>query len=383
MGEAPEKDGYDVVVVGAGVIGLACAWRIAERGLSVCVIERAATPGAGASGVAAGMLAPVTEAEWGAQALLDLNLDSAERWPAFAAELQSASALPVGYHRNGALVVAADRDDAEELRRLHAFQESLGLGVEWLGARAARRLEPALSPRIAAAIHAPHEAQADPRALVAALAAAFRSAGGEVVCGVNVTALTGDGVATAAGVVRATQVVVAAGAWSSELDGGAPPVRPVKGQILRLRRGAGQPPLADRLIRTPRCYVVDRLGGEVVIGATVEERGYDQAVTADGVYRLLEAAYEVLPDAAELEWVEAAARLRPGTPDNAPAIGRDSRDGVVWATGHYRNGILLTPVTAAAVAAIVAGEQPPSVVAPFAPERFVRAAASATAGSAA
>src|SRR5215207_5218226 len=185
MGEAPEKDGYDVVVVGAGVIGLACAWRIAERGLSVCVIERAATPGAGASGVAAGMLAPVTEAEWGAQALLDLNLDSAERWPAFAAELQSVSALPVGYHRNGALVVAADRDDAEELRRLHAFQESLGLGVEWLGPSAARRLEPALSPRIAGAIHAPHEAQADPRALITALLAALDRAGGEVVCGVE------------------------------------------------------------------------------------------------------------------------------------------------------------------------------------------------------
>jgi glycine oxidase len=330
------------------------------------------------------MLSPVTEAEWGARTLLDLNLDSAARWPSFASELRDASGREVGYHRGGALVVAADRDDAEELRRLHAFQESLGLGVEWLGPRAARQLEPALSPRVAGAIHAPHEAQADPRALVDALAVALHSAGGEVVCGVNVCGLTGDGVETDRGPVRASQVVVAAGAWSSELDGAGPPVRPVKGQILRLRRAAGQPPLAERLIRTPRCYLVDRAGGEVVIGATVEERGFDDAVTADGVYRLLEAAYEVLPDAGELEWVEAAARLRPGTPDNAPAIGRAGGDGVVWATGHYRNGILLAPVTADAVAAIVSGDDPPAAVASFAPDRFARASATpAAAGSAA
>jgi glycine oxidase len=380
MGAAPKESQYDVVVVGAGVIGLACAWRIAERGLSVCVLERSDSPGAGASGVAAGMLAPVTEAEWGARALLDLNLESAARWPAFAEALRAASGRDVGYHRTGALVVAADRDDAEELRRLHAFQESLGLDVEWLGPRAARQLEPALSPRIAGAIHAPHEAQADPRALVGALSAALERAGGEFVTGVNVCGLTGDGVDTDRGCVRAAQVVVAAGAWSSELDGAAPPVRPVKGQILRLRRRAGQPPLAERLIRTPRCYLVDRVGGEVVIGATVEERGFDEAVTADGVYRLLEAAYEVLPDAGELEWIEAAARLRPGTPDNAPAIGRSaSGDGVVWATGHYRNGILLTPVTADAVAAIVAGEEAPDVLTSFSPARFVRTHAGSTA----
>jgi glycine oxidase len=135
--------------------------------------------------------------------------------------------------------------------------------------------------------------------------------------------------------------------------------------------------LTSRLVRTPRCYLVDRPGGEVVIGATVEERGFDDAVTADGVYRLLEAAYEVLPDAGELEWVEAAARLRPGTPDNAPVIGRAAGDGVVWATGHYRNGILLAPVTADAVAALVAGDEPPEVVAPFGPQRFAPVAGSA------
>ena len=370
-GSAPSRTSYDAIVVGAGVIGLACAWRIAQRGLSVCVVERA-EPGSGASGVAAGMLAPVTEAEFGAEPLLRLNLESAARWPAFAADLGGDE---VGYREGGALVVAADRDDAEELRRLHAFQEGLGLGVQWLGPRAARQLEPALSPRIAGAIHAPHEAQADPRRLVRALLGGLARAGSEVVCGVEVTGVRADGVETTAGAL-AGQVVVAAGSWSAAL--GDTPVRPVKGQILRLRRRPDQPPLAERMIRTPRCYVVDRPDGEVVVGATVEERGFDDAVTADGVFRLLEAAWEVLPDAGELEWVEAAARLRPGTPDNAPAIGRDPA-GVVWATGHYRNGILLAPVTADAVAAIVAGDEPAEAVASFGPARF----APAVAGSAA
>src|SRR3712207_1603293 len=157
------------------------------------------------------MLAPVTEAEFGAESLLRLNLASAERWPSFAAELGGDDA--VGYRRSGALVVAADRDDAEELRRLHAFQESLGLAVEWLGPRAARRLEPALSPRIAGAIHAPHEAQADPRRVVRAL-----MSGLEIVTGIEVTALTGTGVDTSGGPVGAGRVVVAAGPWSESLD---------------------------------------------------------------------------------------------------------------------------------------------------------------------
>ena len=359
MGAAPGRSSYDAIVVGAGVIGLSCAWRIAERGLSVCVLERDSV-GAGASGVAAGMLAPVTEAEFGAERVLALNLAAAERWPSFAASLKEAAGTEVGYSVNGALVVAADRDDAEELRRLHAFQVSLGLGVEWLPPRRARELEPSLSPRIAGAIHARHEAQADPRAVTRALA----RTGIEIATGVDVRAVTRDGVETSAGAVHADQVVVAAGSWSGAL--GDVPVRPVKGQILRLRRASGVPPLTERLVRTPRCYVVDRPSGEVVIGATVEERGFDDRVTADGVYRLLEAAYEVLPDAAELEWVEASARLRPGTPSNEPIIGRDS-SGVVWATGHYRNGILLAPITADAIAAIVAGGEPPDVVSAFEP----------------
>jgi glycine oxidase len=344
---------HDVVVVGAGVIGLACAWRCAQRGMRVLVLERD-EPGAGASGVAAGMLAPVTEAEFGEQALLALNLAGAELWPGFAAELSERSGLDTGYRASGALVVAADRDDAEELRRLHAFQQSLGLDARWLGGRECRRLEPRLSPRVPGGILAPQDHEVEPRAVVRALRAALVAAGGELRTGVDVTdpaELDGE------------HVVVAAGCWSGA------PVRPVKGQILRLRGEA----LAERLVRTPRCYVVSRPGGETVVGATVEERGFDTTVTADGVFRLLEAAREALPDVTELEFVEAAARLRPGTPDNAPLIGE--RDGLIWATGHHRNGVLLAPITALAVAAMVAGESPPEAVEPFAPARFARTAA--------
>jgi glycine oxidase len=363
--QTPRRTGYDAVVVGGGVIGLASAWRAAQRGLSVLVLERD-EPGAGASGVAAGMLAPVTEAEFGEEALLALTVEGARLWPAFAAELAERSGLDTGYRASGALVVAADRDDGEELRRLYRFQRSLGLEVEWLGGRDARRLEPRLSPRVSGAILAPQEGDVEPRAVVRALRAAFENAGGEVRCGANVIEVAGDGVVLDGGVrIAAGHVVVAAGCWSGSFDG-SPPVRAVKGQILRLR---GPEPLTARLVRTPRCYVVSRAHGEVVVGATVEERGFDTSVTAGGVYRLLEAAREVLPDVEELELIESAARLRPGTPDNAPAIGA-GEDGVIWATGHYRNGVLLAPITAQAVASLLTGHEIPAVVAPFGPGRF-------------
>ncbi|MEA2450822.1 MAG: glycine oxidase [Thermoleophilaceae bacterium] len=344
---APRSGAYDAVVVGGGVIGLASAWRAAQRGLRVLVIERD-EPGAGASGVAAGMLAPVTEAEFGEERLLRLNLESAALWPDFAAELEERSGIDTGFRSSGALVAAADRDDGEELRRLFGFQRELGLAVEWLGSRDARRLEPRLSPRVSGAILAPEDAQVEPRAVVRALVAALEREGGELLRA-RAGAVAPDSVTLADGTrVRAAHVVVAAGCWSGAFDG-APAVRPVKGQILRMR---GAEPLTERLVRTPRCYVVSRPNGEVVVGATVEERGFDTTVTAGGVHRLLEAAWEVLPEIEELELVEAAARLRPATPDNAPVIAE--RDGVIWATGHYRNGVLLAPITADLVSGIMA-----------------------------
>ncbi len=364
---------YDAVVVGAGLIGLACAWRAQRRGMSVLVVDRAAEPGAAASSVAAGMLAPVTEADFGELGPLRVNLAGRERWSAFAAELEELTGMPTGYRESGALVVAADADDAGELRRLHEFQRELGLDAEWLTPSRCRELEPGLSPRIAGGILAPQDGQAEPRAVTRALAAAVD----ELALGVEVESLEHEagrvtGVHTSDGTIAADQVVLACGAWSSELapDGHGPPVRPVKGQILELRaRGAVSEPFTH-VLRTPRCYLVGRGDGRVVLGATMEEQGFDTTVTADGVFRLLEAAYEVLPDVGELELIGARAGLRPGTPDNTPVVGRDELEGLVWATGHWRNGVLLAPLTGEAVAGLLAGEELPAELSALAPDRF-------------
>jgi glycine oxidase len=371
--QLPRSTRYDAVVIGAGLIGLACAWRAERRGLSVLVVDRANVPAAGSSGVAAGMLAPVTETDFGEEPLLRVNLAALARWPAFAAELEERTGLPTGYRESGALVVAADRDDAEALRRLHGFQQELGLDVEWLTPGACRRLEPGLSPRIAGGIAAHGDAQADPRATARALAAAVD----ELALGVRVDAIEHEhgrvtGVRTDSGPIECESVVVAAGAWSAALapDGEGPPVRPVKGQILELRARPGMPEPLTRIVRTPRCYLVGRGDGRVVLGATVEEQGFDTAVTADGVYRLLEAAWEVLPEVGELEVVEAHAGLRPGTPDNGALVGPGELDGLVWATGHWRNGVLLAPLTGDAVAELLAGGSLPNELAPLSPERF-------------
>jgi glycine oxidase len=375
--ELPRRKRYDAVVIGAGLIGLACAWRARGRGLSVLVIDRAGAPGSGASGVAAGMLAPVTEADFGEEGPLKVNLAGRGRWPAFAAELEEVSGLPTGYRESGALVVAADRDDAEALHRLLAFQRTLGLSTEWLPPSRCRRLEPGLSPRIAGGILAPDDASADPPATAAALAAVVE----EVVLGVEVESIEDDGtrvtgVRTTAGVIECDHVVVAAGAWSASLaPRESPPVRPVKGQIIELRvRGAMPEPL-DRIVRTPRCYLVARGDGRVVLGATVEEQGFDTAVTAGGVFRLLEAAWEVLPEVGELELRGARAGLRPGTPDNAPVVGPGEPEGLVWATGHWRNGVLLAPLTADVVAGLLAGASLPDGFEALAPARFAGAPA--------
>jgi glycine oxidase len=335
--------------------------------MSVIVVDRADSAGAGTSGVAAGMLAPVTEVDFGEEGPLHVNLLARERWPAFAAELEEVTGLPTGYRDSGALVVAADRDDAESLRRLHELHASLGLGSEWLTPSRCRALEPGLSPRIAGGILAPQDGSADPRATVRALAAACE----ELELGVQVDAIEHDGAAvtgvrTRAGTVECEQVVVAAGPWSAALApvGDGPPVRPVKGQILELRaRGERGEPF-ERVLRSPRCYLVPRGDGRVVVGATVEEQGFDTTVTADGVFRLLEAAWEIFPEVSELEFVTARAGLRPATPDNVPVVGRDEElEGLIWATGHWRNGVLLAPLTADAVSELLMGSDPfPRVV---------------------
>lgn len=365
-----ERSGYDAVIVGGGVIGLCCAWSIARRGGQVAVLERDAPP-AGATRVAAGMLAPVGELAFGEPELLRMTLAAAERYPSFVAELESASGVECGFMRQGALHVALDRDEAAELRRVHDLQRSLGLGAEWLAPRRCRELEPGLTPSLNGGVHAPGEGAVDPRRLTTALLAALATGGVEVRTGVEVREAVMDGVRLS-GVrtdsgeeLRADAIVLAAGAWSGVAgwlpENARPPVRPVKGQILELRALDGAPP-CGRILASERVYLVPRPDGRLIAGATVEERGFDTAVTAGGIHELLREAYRLLPEVAEMELVEAMAGLRPGTPDNLPLIGPGVIEGLVLACGHYRNGILLAPTTGDAVAELLAGDRTPQAV---------------------
>jgi len=380
---------FDVAVIGGGVIGLTAAWRAAQRGRSVCVLERGAL-GVGASHVAAGMLAPVSEADPGELALLDLGLRSARAWPAFAAQLSEAAGIaddeaPL-LHRCGALVVARDGDEALALERELTLRQELGLEVQRLLPSAARRLEPALAPTVRLALSVPGDHAADPRALVLALAGAARRAGAVLRTGAAVQRIVvrdarATGVALTSGeTVAAGQVVVAAGARSGGLEGlpaaARFPLRPVKGQLLRLRdpEGAG---LVERIVRFEGGYLVPRGDGRYILGATMEERGFDTTVTAGALYELLRDAAELVPGVHELIVEEMLAGLRPATPDNAPVLGRsDAVEGLVWATGHHRNGILLAPVSADLVADALDGAAPP---APFSAARFARVSEGATA----
>jgi glycine oxidase len=392
------------VFVGGGVIGLAAAWRAAQGGARVCVLERAEPP-AGATNVAAGMLAPVGELSFGEPELLKMMLAAAELWPEFVAELEAASGMGTGHQANGALVVALDRDEAGELRRRHELQQELGLETEWLTPTRCRAIEPGLTTSFVGGVLAPGDASVDPRRLAVALAAALREAGGELRTGTEVIDALWDGdrltgVRTAPSDanhpdadacssyadkrrdVRADAVVLCNGAWAGQTDwlppAVRPPVRPVRGEVIELRPREEGPPVANRNVASERIYLVPRDDGRLIVGATQEERGFDTTVTAGGVHELLREAYRVLPDIAEMELAGTIAGLRPGSPDNLPIVGRGAVDGLVLATGHFRNGILLAPITADAVAATLAGKTPPAAMSKADPSRATLVAQRAT-----
>lgn len=387
MNRRPSEKGFDAVVVGAGTIGLATAWSLARGGADVCLVDRG-RPGDGATRVAAGMLAPVAEAAYGERRLLDLTLKAAGRFATFVADLEQSSGMATGHMSCGALHVALDRDEAAELRRRHDYLAGLGLEVEWMGPSGCREIEPGLTSSFHGGLRVEAESLIDPRSMSAALLAAFTEAGrdsgrGEVRTGLSVidSIIEGDrilGVRLGDGTeLRGAFVVDACGSFSGSADWlperARVPVRPVKGQILELapRESAVGPaePLLAGMVATGRIYLVPRLDGRIIVGATVEEQGFDVSVTAGGVYELLREAHRAVPDVAELALLEATAGLRPGTPDNLPYIGEGVFEGLIHATGHYRNGILLAPITADAVSAIVAGGPFDEVMASAAPSR--------------
>jgi glycine oxidase len=376
----------DVLVIGGGIIGLVTAWRAAQRGFATAVVDP--EPGGGAAQVAAGMLAAVTELHYGEQTLLGLNLASARRYPDFAAELTELTGRDLGYRRCGTLAVALDADDRAHLRELHALQQQSGLESRWLSGRECRRLEPMLAPGVRGGLRVDGDHQIDPRRLAGALVAACERAGvvfhrtwAERLTVVRDRArgvVLADGTEAAAG-----QVVLAGGSLSGRLAGVPqdvlPPVRPVKGQVLRLTMPLRHGPFLSRTVRAvvrgSHVYLVPRASGELVVGATSEELGWDTTVTAGGVYELLRDAHELVPGITELPLTETRAGLRPGSPDNAPLLGPTGLEGLLLATGHYRNGVLLTPVTGDAMAHVLATGELPEEARPFTPKRFSPATA--------
>jgi len=364
-----------VAIVGAGSIGLAVAWRAAQSGAEVVVHDP--DPGSGASRVAAGMIAPVTESHYGEAALGPFMAASADAWPGFARELEAASGLAIGLRDVPTLVVGVEDGDRAEIDRQAELYRFTARNVETLTARAARKVEPLLSHRVRGGVLAPEDRAVDPRVVHDALLIAAERAG------VEIRTERVDDLAA----LDADQVVVAAGCGSAGFAGaggeGVPvesapwhlPVRPVRGAVLRLRAAVGDQPLPRTTVRGyvkgHPIYIVTRESGEVVVGASSDERGFDRRTgTAGTVHDLLRRSIELVPEIAEYHLDEVSVGFRPGTPDNLPLIGRlDGR--TVAATGHYRNGIALIPATAAGVAALLAGDEQ-AIPAAFDPLRFDR-----------
>jgi glycine oxidase len=373
----------DVIVVGGGVIGTAIAWRAARAGQRVIQVD----PGGDdprtddkASLVAAGMLGPVSESVFGEQDLLNLNLHAIDRFPSFNAELEAATGKSTGLRTEGTLAVAHDSGDLAALDRLTDFRHAIGLKAERLDARECRRLEPFLAPSTRGGVLATGDLSVDNRRYLAALRAAAATAGVARVTGTATTVDDGQvaiETETAGHVLTASTVVIAAGHGTSQLKGVPDEVRkairPVKGQILRLRHPGNIPHILTHTVRAivqgHDLYFVPRQDGELVVGATQEERD-DRDVTAGAVHDLLRDAATAVPAISELVFAEASAGLRPGTSDNGPILGRIGNGGRIIAAGHYRNGILLSAVTADAVTAIINGQEAHDAWAPFHPGRF-------------
>ncbi len=371
-----------LAVIGAGVMGLGIGWRLAEAGWSVDIYERAQA-GRGASWAAAGMLAAGLEAEPGETRLLALNRQSQRLWPRFAAELAAKSGVDLGYRDEGTLLLALDRDQLEELRFAFDFHRAAGVALEWLDGPELRRREPFLHPRAQAALYCAQDHQVDNRALVQALLASFLAAGGRLHEGSAVEAIEIERDRVVALRVRderqaverrpAERVLLAAGAWSRQIEGLPeglrPPVRPVKGQLIALQMDPAAP-LLRHVVWAPKIYLVPRRDGRLVLGATVEERGFDDRLTAGGILALLEPAWRALPGIEELPVAESWTGFRPGSRDDAPILGPSGIDGLSMATGHHRNGILLAPITIDCMSRYIAtGELDPAIAA-FTMARF-------------
>lgn len=371
-----------VIIVGGGVIGLGIGWQLAKTGCTVSIYERNQA-GRAASWAAAGMLAPHAEVHFEERELLRLGVQSCRLYPEWVAELETDSQMSAGYRAEGTLIVGVDRDDARELEHLYESQKLLDLKVEWITGIEAREIEPLLSPKITAAIWSKDDHQVDNRAMVEALIEAFRRADGMLhedtpVDKIEVVNGKAEGIWVQGNLEKADVIVLAAGCWSSDIDGlpeaVQPPVRPVKGQMLALQMEEGI--VLEKVIRAPRAkyptdvYLVPKDDGRLVIGATSEEMGFDTRLTAGGLFELLRGTWEAVPGIYDLPVIETWAGLRPGSRDNAPILGETGVENLIMATGHYRNGILLTPITAREIAALILTGETSKNIAHFQLSRF-------------
>ena len=372
-----------ILIIGGGVIGLGVGWQLAKAGASVSIYERTEV-GRAASWAAAGMLAPLAEAHTEEPELLKLGCQSLALYPQWVTELEADAAMSVGYRVEGTLIVGLEPDDTHQLRHLYASQQDLGLDVEWLTGRAAREIEPALSPRVTAAIRCESDHQVDNRLMVKALGRAYQRYGGVLCESITVERIVIEsevvtGVQTQENFQEADVVILAAGCWSAQIEGLPdailPPVRPVKGQMLALQMEGGI--TVKNVIRTVRAryptsvYLVPRTDGRLIVGATSEEMGFDTRLTAGGVFELLRGAWEAVPGVYELPLLETWTGLRPGSRDNAPILGETPIKNLIYATGHYRNGILLTPITAYEMSKLILTGETSETIVPFRLDRFL------------
>ena len=373
-----------IIIIGGGVIGLGIGWQLAKAGAAVTIYERAEI-GRAASWAAAGMLAPLAEAHSEEPELLKLGCQSLDRYPQWTAELEADAEMSIGYRVEGTLIVGLEPDDTHQLRHIYEAQQHLRLDVNWLNGREARDIESALSPRVTAAIHCASDYQVDNRRMVTALQRAYQASGGVLHEKSDIERIViKSGIATGVQVhgdfKKADIVILSAGCWSAQVagipDAILPPVRPVKGQMLALQMEEGI--AINSVIRTVRArypvpvYLVPRADGRLIVGATSEEMGFDTRLTAGGMFELLRGAWEAVPGVYELPILETWTGLRPGSRDNAPILGKTPIENLIYATGHYRNGILLTPVTAYEIAKLILTRETSETIHPFQLDRFLR-----------
>jgi glycine oxidase len=385
MSQQRKTDSIEIAVIGGGVIGLATGWRLARSGKKVVVFEKKEA-GRGAGWASAGMLAPQTEAGYEQKDLLEFSLESLRKYPEFLRELTEDSGIKVEAGKTGSLFCALNRDDLERLQRFFDFRQRLGFPVMKLKGEETREKEPYLSPRVTASVFVPDDWHLDSRKLLAALKTAFINKGGLIHEDSPVTEILLDG-KTAAGIkvldpktktekeVKANTLVLAAGAWSSQIKGLPenliPPIRPIKGMILNLK--AESCPLSH-VIRAEGVYLVPKQNGRLLVGATSEEKGYDVSPLAGGIKDLLQNAFDIVPGISECPLEEIQIGLRPANRDHSPVLGPSPIQGLYYAAGHYRHGILLAPMTALEVShSVLTGDF--ERLKPFSITRFFSSAA--------